>query len=145
MSEVKVESFTVDHTKLNAPTIRVAKVIERGDVKIIKFDIRFIKPNTGFLLSDSIHSIEHLMAVAIREVLGDDVIDFSPMGCRTGFYLTMFGEDAESLKSSIIEAFNRALEEPLLATTPEECGNYRMHDEELAKSDIRKFLDGYGK
>jgi S-ribosylhomocysteine lyase len=41
-----------------------------------------------------IHTLEHLFAGFIREHLnGDDIeiIDCSPMGCRTGFYMSLLG------------------------------------------------------
>lgn len=51
-------------------------------------DLRFKKPNTGDLLSNSeMHSVEHLIATLLRNSEQKDaVIYFGPMGCQTGFY-----------------------------------------------------------
>ena len=41
-----LDSFKVDHVKMNAPAVRVAKTMQtpKGD-KITVFDLRFCKPN----------------------------------------------------------------------------------------------------
>ena len=39
----------------------------------------------------AIHTLEHLMAEYIRDEM-EGVIDLSPMGCRTGFYFTVWGD-----------------------------------------------------
>ena len=59
------------------------------------------------------------------------------MGCRTGFYLTVF-EDLE--ESFIAEKMLSVLEKvavwnkPIPGTDPKECGNYKEHDLEAAKT-----------
>ena len=87
-----VDIFNLDHTKVTAPFVRLAskKTGEKGDV-VSKFDIRFAQPNKEFLTTGAIHTLEHLIAEYIRDEM-DGVIDFSPMGCRTGFYFTLFGD-----------------------------------------------------
>ena len=87
-----VESFNLDHTKVTAPYVRQAskKVGTKGDI-VSKYDIRFCQPNEEFMPIASIHTLEHLVAEYIRNVL-DGIIDFSPMGCRTGFYLSIWGD-----------------------------------------------------
>ena len=40
----------------------------------------------------ALHSLEHLMAENIRNHF-DNVVDVSPMGCQTGFYLTVINHD----------------------------------------------------
>lgn len=40
----------------------------------------------------ALHSLEHLMADCIRNY-SDAVIDFSPMGCQTGLYLSFINHD----------------------------------------------------
>lgn len=69
----------------------------------------------------------------LRDALGGsdaEVIDASPMGCRTGFYLTLLGEpEAETVRL----AFTRALGEvaryegEIPGCSPERCGNWRDH------------------
>lgn len=90
-----LDSFTVDHTRMNAPAVRVAKhmTTPKGDA-ITVFDLRFCAPNKDILSERGIHTLEHLFAGFMRDHLnGDDVeiIDISPMGCRTGFYMSLIG------------------------------------------------------
>ena len=40
----------------------------------------------------AIHSLEHLMAEKSRDY-SDKIVDISPMGCQTGFYLTVINHD----------------------------------------------------
>ena len=62
----------------------------KGDI-ITKFDLRFLQPNTDSLPTGAMHTLEHLLSVYLREEL-DNVVDLSPMGCRTGFYLIMLAD-----------------------------------------------------
>lgn len=91
--KMNVESFNLDHTKVKAPYVRLAGVSEgkNGD-KVYKYDIRFKQPNKEHMPMDGLHSIEHLMAENIRNHL-DNVLDISPMGCQTGFYLSIMNHD----------------------------------------------------
>ena len=57
-----------------------------------KYDLRFTQPNKEFMKMDALHSIEHLMAENIRNHT-DQVVDLSPMGCQTGFYLSVINHD----------------------------------------------------
>lgn len=100
---MNVESFNLDHTKVAAPYLRVAdrKTLPAGD-EIVKFDVRFTQPNVDHLEMDVIHSIEHLFAEKSREH-SDRVIDFSPMGCQTGFYLILQGEHAVDEVAELVE------------------------------------------
>jgi S-ribosylhomocysteine lyase len=90
-----LDSFTVDHTKMIAPAVRVAKTMSTpsGD-DITVFDLRFCVPNEDILSAKGIHTLEHLFAGFMREHLNDknvEIIDLSPMGCRTGFYMSLLG------------------------------------------------------
>ena len=102
----KVESFNLDHTKVRAPYVRLAGryATPKGD-EVRKFDLRLVQPNRAEIPTAALHTIEHLMAGYLREGL-PNIIDASPMGCRTGFYLTALGEPDE-------EAVRRALEHAL--------------------------------
>ena len=91
-----LDSFKVDHTKMKAPSARVAKIIKSpsGD-KIVVFDLRFMKPNKDIMGEKGAHTLEHLFAGFMREHLNSDkieIIDISPMGCRTGFYMSVIGD-----------------------------------------------------
>ncbi|WP_217617370.1 S-ribosylhomocysteine lyase, partial [Cellulomonas sp. GbtcB1] len=78
-----------------APYIRLAdtKVHTAGDV-LSKYDIRYAQPNKTHLEMAVVHSLEHLFAEHSGNH-SDRVIDFSPLGCQTGFYLILQGEWAE--------------------------------------------------
>ena len=79
----RIASFAVDHNKL-LPGL----YLSRQDGDVVTLDLRFKKPNTGDLLSNSeMHSVEHLIATLLRNSEQKDaVIYFGPMGCQTGFY-----------------------------------------------------------
>ena len=87
--KTNVESFDLDHTKVVAPYVRLAgtKIGANGDI-VTKYDIRFKQPNKAHMEMPALHSLEHLMADRIRNH-SEDVIDLSPMGCQTGFYLAL--------------------------------------------------------
>jgi S-ribosylhomocysteine lyase len=138
MGKFKVESFNLDHTKVKAPFVRLAarKTGEKGDV-VTKFDIRFTQPNAEFLSTAEAHTLEHLGAELLRDEI-PGIIDFSPMGCRTGFYLTLFGDVDEAwVAPRMLAVFRKtaAWDEaaPIPGSRAEECGNYRDHDVRGAK------------
>ncbi len=142
-----VESFNLDHTLVTAPYVRRAacKQGPAGDI-VSKYDIRFCQPNAEFMTTGAIHTLEHLTAEYIRdEITG--VIDFSPMGCRTGFYLTVFGDVSEQ---DIAKHMLTVMEKvaawpdtiPVPGVDPAECGNYRDHDLTAARSWAKKWIEG---
>jgi S-ribosylhomocysteine lyase len=128
----RVDSFELDHTAVRAPYVRLAgrSVGERGDV-ITKFDLRLVQPNVQEIATAPLHTIEHLLAGYLRDHLNEGrLIDASPMGCRTGFYLTVLGAPSEP---GVLLAAVRALEAvrdhegPIPGCSPERCGNWRDH------------------
>ncbi|MFT9498199.1 S-ribosylhomocysteine lyase [Anaerosolibacter sp.] len=127
MEKIIVESFTMDHTKVSAPFVRKCGRIEapKGDI-ITKFDLRFTQPNKETMPTGAVHALEHLMAGFIREEL-NDVIDLSPMGCRTGFYLILIGDrEEEEIAKAWINALDKVLRSTEVpAANPIQCGNYR--------------------
>ena len=62
-----LDSFTVDHTIMAAPAVRVAKTMKtpHGDT-ITVFDLRFCRPNKEILTERGIHTLEHLFAGFMR-------------------------------------------------------------------------------
>ena len=143
-----VDSFNLDHTKVTAPFVRLAskKTGPKGDV-VTKFDIRFTQPNKEFMSTGTIHTLEHLVAEYIRDEL-KGVIDFSPMGCRTGFYFTIFGDHEESYIAEHMCSVLRKVavwDKPVPATTEKECGNYKDHDLEGAKQMAARWVEGIEK
>ncbi len=145
MENIIVESFTMDHTKVRAPFVRKAGTVTtpKGDI-ISKFDLRFTQPNDHAIPTASIHALEHLLAGFIRMGL-DDVVDISPMGCRTGFYLILVGEPSEEeVAKALIEALDRVLDaDEIPAANPVQCGNYRDMSLFGAKEYAREVVEGF--
>ncbi|MBM6837890.1 S-ribosylhomocysteine lyase [Clostridium saudiense] len=149
----KVESFELDHRKVKAPYIRKCCVLdgEKGD-KVSKFDIRFLQPNKEAFGTAAMHGLEHLLAHTLRDKL-KGVIDLSPMGCRTGFYLTIWGDrNCNEIKEAVEYSLNKVLEATEVPAKNEvQCGNYRdlslFGAQEYAKEALEKgfSLNIYGK
>ncbi len=143
----KVESFELDHTKVKAPFVRKCTVMkgDRGDV-VTKYDIRFTQPNVAQMQSEGIHTLEHLLATYLRDADEDfasKIIDISPMGCRTGFYMTIWGEEEPaSIARRVTDALKLVLTaETIPAQNEIQCGNYRLHSLELAKKYANDVLE----
>lgn len=139
---MNVESFNLDHRTVAAPYVRVAdrKQLSQGDV-ITKYDVRFTQPNVAHLEMDVIHSLEHLFAESSRNHSGS-VIDFSPMGCQTGYYLILEGEPDVTATAALIEAtltdVLKATEVP--AANEIQCGWGANHSLAGAQDAARAFL-----
>ena len=57
-----LDSFTVDHTRMAAPAVRVAKTMQTPNKDTITvFDLRFCVPNEEILSERGIHTLEHLL------------------------------------------------------------------------------------
>ncbi|AQW21063.1 S-ribosylhomocysteine lyase [Lentilactobacillus curieae] len=142
----KVESFTLDHTKVKAPYVRLITEEhgDKGDV-ISNYDLRLVQPNENAIPTAGLHTIEHLLAGLLRDRL-TGVIDCSPFGCRTGFHLITWGEHsttevAKALKSSLEEIATVTKWEDVPGTDITSCGNYRDHSLFSAKEWSKKILD----
>ncbi|NVK74167.1 S-ribosylhomocysteine lyase [Marinomonas sp. CT5] len=145
-----LDSFRVDHTRMHAPAVRVAKSMStpKGD-DITVFDLRFCVPNEEILSEKGIHTLEHLFAGFMREHLNSDnveIIDISPMGCRTGFYMSLIGTPSEdSVAASWKAAMEDVLKVKAKADIPElneyQCGTYEMHSLEEAQAIAKMILD----
>jgi len=144
-----LDSFTVDHTKMTAPAVRVAKRMRTpsGD-PITVFDLRFTRPNKAMLSEKAIHTLEHLFAGFMREHLNSDkveIIDISPMGCRTGFYMSLLGTPG---KKRVAKAWKKSMQDILKVKSesdiPElniyQCGSCKMHSLKAAKKAAKKVL-----
>ena len=145
-----LDSFKVDHTKMTAPAVRQAKTMtsKSGD-DITIFDLRFIAPNKGALSGRGIHTLEHLYAGFMREHLNSDtveIIDISPMGCRTGFYMSLLGRPdekdvAKAWEASMRDILTVASEDDIPELNIYQCGNYKMHSLADAKATAQAVLD----
>ena len=144
MKKMNVESFNLDHTKVAAPYIRLAGTNEGqyGDT-IYKYDIRFCQPNKEHMDMPALHSIEHLMAENIRNH-HERVVDLSPMGCQTGFYLSVLNdEDKAGIENVMEKTLNDVLEATEVPACNEvQCGWAASHSLEGAKEIARKMLGG---
>ena len=144
--KMNVESFNLDHTKVKAPYVRLACVTD-GDFgdKIYKYDLRVCQPNQEHMEMPSLHSLEHLMAELSRNH-SDKIVDISPMGCQTGFYIALLnmGDYDE-----VLQLIENTLKDVLLATEVPacnvvQCGWAASHSLEGAQQIARGLLDTRG-
>ena len=138
----RIASFTVDHNHLQP-----GLYYSRRDRDIVTLDLRFKRPNTGDLLSNSqLHSVEHLIATLLRNS-GDReaVVYFGPMGCQTGFYFLFDNRllscqvAIELLKEVFAAAADFSGEMP--GKSPAECGNYVNLDLDTGKAACRWYAE----
>ncbi len=112
------------------------------------YDLRFTKPNKEKMSTKGVHTLEHLFAGFMREHLNGkkvEIIDISPMGCRTGFYMSLLGEPSDK---KIVEAWSKSMKDVLGVKSekniPElniyQCGTYKMHSLKQAKKIAKKIL-----
>ena len=133
----KIPSFEKDHDALQ-PGLHA-----RTDAnQITTFDLRFKKPNAGDYISPAaLHTVEHLLATTLRNLGGDDIVYFGPMGCRTGFYLLTLRKTYNEVKDLIKQGVEAALAlDEIPGATRKECGNYLDHDLAAAKEELKKYL-----
>ena len=138
----RIASFTVDHNHLQP-----GLYYSRRDGDVVTLDLRFKKPNTGDLLSNSqLHSVEHLIATLLRNSEDREaVIYFGPMGCQTGFYFLFDNRllscqgAIELLKEVFAAAADFSGEMP--GKSPAECGNYVNLDLDTGKAACRWYAE----
>ncbi|AWE06860.1 S-ribosylhomocysteine lyase [Lysinibacillus sp. 2017] len=143
VEKTNVESFDLDHTKVVAPYVRLAgtKAGTKGDI-VTKYDIRFKQPNKEHMEMPALHSLEHLMADRIRNH-SDAVVDLSPMGCQTGFYVSFINYDDYK---GILEILEKTAQDVLVATSVPacnevQCGWAASHSLEGAQALAKEFLE----
>ncbi len=141
----KIASFKVNHLNL-LPGLYLSRKDKKNGVVATTFDLRFTAPNREPPMDGSaMHTIEHLGATRLRNgEKKDDIIYFGPMGCRTGFYLTVFGDvtphDVLPLVTDVCN-FIICFDGEIPGAKPEECGNYLYQNLPLAKLYARKYLE----
>ncbi|HUH52669.1 MAG TPA: S-ribosylhomocysteine lyase [Microbacteriaceae bacterium] len=139
------ESFQLDHDAVKAPFVRRAGVHKLiSGCEVVKWDLRFKQPNVAHLEMPAIHSIEHILATTFRTIT-DAVVDISPMGCQTGFYVSVDGEELGDF-DVFTEVLGRAIETAIElgvvpGSTRTECGWAESHSLEGAKEALTDFLD----
>ena len=140
-----IPSFSVDHTRI-IPGIFTSRIDTLGDNLVTTYDIRVTRPNAEPAVDvAAMHSLEHLIATFLRNDPDwkDEVIYWGPMGCLTGFYLILKGNRApKDIYELLLNSF-RSVEsaEDVPGATAENCGNYRMHNLEMAKWYAKRFAD----
>lgn len=141
-----IPSFRIDHTRL-LPGIYESRVDTLGAELATTFDIRMKKPNLEPVVHpNAMHTIEHIVATYLRSdsEWKDRIIYWGPMGCLTGCYLIVKGRPApEELLPLMIRAFEFCadFEGEVPGTAPENCGNYLLHDLNMAKYEARRYAD----
>ncbi|OOF36841.1 S-ribosylhomocysteine lyase [Rodentibacter heidelbergensis] len=144
-----LDSFKVDHTKMKAPAVRIAKTMRtpKGD-DISVFDLRFCLPNNEILPPKGIHTLEHLFAGFMRDHLNSEqveIIDISPMGCRTGFYMSLIGtpneqQVAQAWLASMQDVLNVKDQSAIPELNIYQCGSYKEHSLEEAHDIAKKVI-----
>ena len=142
----KIASFTVNHIDL-LTGIYVSRRDRLGDNVVTTFDLRFTRPNVEPVMDTAaVHAVEHLAATFLRnnEEWKDRVLYFGPMGCRTGFYLILFGEyEPRHIIGLLREmcAFIASFEGEIPGARPEECGNWHDSDLPMARYHAKRWLE----
>lgn len=139
----RIASFTINHLNLY-PGMYVSRRDTHGDCVVTTFDLRVTAPNREPVMDmPAIHTIEHLGATYLRNsARKDDIVYFGPMGCRTGFYLILFGDlDSEDVYPLVTDMcdFILGFEGEIPGAQPEQCGNYSEQNLNMAKYYIRKY------
>ncbi|MBQ3110277.1 MAG: S-ribosylhomocysteine lyase [Clostridia bacterium] len=135
----KIASFTVDHDLLTE-----GMYISRIDGDVTTFDMRTRVPNSGDYMDNiTMHSVEHMFATLVRNsAIGENVIYFGPMGCRTGFYLLTRDVEPDIVFEETKKVLQGILkEEKMYGQSKKECGNYLELDLEKAKIECRRYLE----
>jgi S-ribosylhomocysteine lyase len=139
----RITSFSVDHDLIGKGIY-----ISRIDGDITTYDMRTRVPNAGDYMDNlTMHSLEHMFATYIRNSqIGESVIYFGPMGCRTGFYLLVRDIAPERVLDEVKKALYGIAEEAteMFGAERKECGNYRELSLDAAKKEAREYLSVLG-
>ena len=140
-----IQSFSIDHT-LIVPGIFTSRVDALGGYSVTTYDIRLKKPNREPAVDvAAMHSLEHIIATYLRNDPDwkDEVVYWGPMGCLTGFYLILKGSRApQELYELMLRAFRAVADSrEVPGAAPRNCGNYHMHNLEMAKWYAAEFAD----
>ena len=136
----RIQSFCVDHDFISEGIY-----ISRIDGDITTFDLRTRVPNMGDYMDNlTMHSVEHMFATYIRNSkIGDRVIYFGPMGCRTGFYLLTRDVEPTEVVEQILAVLSKIAYESdvMFGAERKECGNYRELSLDAAKHEAERYLN----
>ena len=141
----KVASFAVDHTTLNRGFYLRSLYTVARFYPIKSYDMRFRAPREkAYLTPEAIHTIEHLMAHYLREKLGNKVVSFAPMGCKTGFYLVVKGftpqrKVMEAVLEVCREQCSLRTQSDVPGLTVVQCGNPELYDIECSNEALAEY------
>ena len=140
-----IDSFQVDHTKI-VPGVFVSRRDRIAGGWITTFDVRMKRPNAEPAVHpNAMHTIEHVVATYLRNSeFKDHIVYWGPMGCLTGNYLIVKGSPSpQEILPLVLAAFRhcRDFEGEVPGTTPETCGNYRLHDLAMAKWESARYVE----
>jgi len=141
----KIKSFTVDHLKL-LPGIYESRRDMVGNTVVITYDLRITQPNMEPVMNTGeVHTIEHLGATFLRNHpdFKSKVIYFGPMGCRTGFYLILQGENDHAELLKLIQdtfRFISTFDDAIPGAAAMDCGNYLDNNLPMARWTAKKYL-----
>ena len=141
-----IPSFTIDHERLKRG-VYVSRRDLVGDQVVTTFDIRMKAPNREPVLDlSALHTIEHLVATYLRNdpEWGSRIIYWGPMGCLTGNYLIIVGDlNPLDIADLLRRAFDFVAhyEGAVPGAAPRDCGNYKLHNLELAREESRRYLE----
>ncbi|WP_297430362.1 S-ribosylhomocysteine lyase [Clostridium sp.] len=142
----KIASFTINHLEL-LPGVYVSRQDKFGETVLTTFDIRMTRPNYEPTMNTAeMHAIEHLAATFLRnhKEFADKTVYFGPMGCRTGFYLILYGDykskDIVPLLTELYK-FMAEFEGDIPGASARDCGNYLDMNLPMAKYLANKFLN----
>ena len=125
----KITSFTIDHILLQSG-LYVSRKDKMGGEFVTTFDLRVTKPNGEPVMNTAeMHTIEHLAATYLRNEPNwkEKVLYFGPMGCRTGFYLLLWGDlEPEDIRGLVTDcfAFIADFRGEVPGASAKDCGNY---------------------
>ena len=143
----KIASFTVNHLDLLSG-VYVSRVDKdpQSNAVITTFDLRLTRPNKEPVMNTAeCHTIEHLGATFLRnhKTWASRVVYFGPMGCRTGYYLVVFGKcTVEEIAPLVTELFEfvATYEGEIPGATPSDCGNYLDQNLSMAHFLAERYL-----
>ena len=140
----KITSFTINHLKLKSG-LYVSRRDKKDGLYVTTFDMRVTAPNIEPVMdTPAMHTIEHLGATYLRNSSEkENIVYFGPMGCRTGFYIVMFGalepQDIYNLVTDMCR-FIIEFDGEIPGASPIECGNFSEQNLDMAKFYIKRYL-----
>ena len=140
-----IQSFSIDHTAI-IPGIFLSREDKIEDGMVTTYDIRLKKPNREPVIdAAAMHSLEHIIATTLRNdpLWKDEIVYWGPMGCLTGFYLILKkNRPPQEIYNLVLDAFKSVKKaEEVPGATAVNCGNYLMHNLEMAKWYAAEFVE----